>query len=238
MEGFAVRISFFDIFDRLVPGLILILNLVLITFPSSSLKEIYSYLPSENQFLTLLMIITLSYIFGIALPAIGVLLGHLLLGADIEHAIDWYLREITINPGREQGASAYDGDDKQESSQKKILMILLEKNFGQNLSLRSYLDLARAKLKETCPNATYEIDRQNATSMMMRGLATAQFLAFAIALVILILQKPSDNLVYFVIIICSIILTSAFAYQSRKVQRWWVRQVFETFYAMNYTSAL
>lgn len=220
MDGFAAKIGIYDIFSRFVAGFAFLLNLFIITFPFIPLDKFYLYLPDKVEFLSVLIIVTLAYVLGIALAPLGVLLGHLLFKADIEHAIDRYKQAI---------------EGKQEASHWKQLISLLQKIFGTNLSLRSYLNVARAKLKEECPNATNDIDRLNATSIMMRSIATTELITALAALVILINIK-SDHLFYSILLLCSVLLFAVLFHQSIKSQRWWVGQVFETFYAMNITS--
>lgn len=223
MNGFDSKIGFYDIFSRFAAGFVFILNLFLITIPFISLDDvmnIFSKVSDKVEFLIMLIVVALSYVLGIALAPLGVLLGHLLFHADIEHAIEKYMG--SINEGTEK-------------LHWKRLMSLLQKNFGTDLSLRSYLNVVRARLKEECLSATDDIDRLNATSIMMRSMATAELLTF-IAAFLLLITTLSNFLFYIVLFICSGLLCCVLFYQSIKTQGWWVGQVFETYYAMNISS--
>lgn len=220
MDGFADRVGFFDIFSHFVAGFVFLLNLLILSFPFISPNEFYSLLPAKLEFLSILIIVVLAYISGIALAPLGVRLGHILFNADIENAIEHYrLRKKS----------------QEETLQWKKLKPLLQKNFGSNLSLRPYLNVTRAKIKEECPNATADIDRMNATSIMMRSIATSEFITVIIALNIIINMRAYYTF-YSILIVCSIFLFVVLFLQSIKTQRWWVGWIFDTFYAINIAS--
>jgi 8-oxo-dGTP pyrophosphatase MutT (NUDIX family) len=256
MDGFADRVGFFDIFSHFAAGFVFLLNLLILSLPLISPSEFYSLLPAKLEFLSILIIVILAYIFGIALAPLGVHLGHLLFSADIEHAIDRYkhrrkkskeetskwkklktLLQIIFKAGIKRAIEhcRLCKKSKEETSKWKKLQPLLEKNFGTNLSPRSYLNVTRAKIKEECPSSTADIDRMNATSIMMRSIATSEIITVIIALNIIIHMRAYYTF-YCILIVCSIILFAVLFLQSIKTQRWWVGWIFDTFYAINIAS--
>ncbi len=255
MNGFADRVGIFDIFSHFAAGFVFLLNLLILSLPLISPNEFYSLLPAKLEFLSILIIVVVAYILGIALAPLGVHLGHFLFNADIEHAIDRYrlrkksqeetskwkklkrLLKIIFKADIKHAIKLYRlcKKSKEETSKWKKLKPLLQKNFGTNLSPRSYLNVTRAKIKEECPSSTADIDRMNATSIMMRSIATSEIITVIIALNIIINMR-AYYVFYSILIVCSIILFAVLFHQSIKTQRWWVGWIFDTFYAINIAS--